>query len=70
MQMLTMAKIVWAFDITSTQPVDTSMETAFTNGFVVAPKEYPAKFIPRSQDHVRVVEEEALKAEEFLKRFD
>jgi hypothetical protein len=68
--MLSMAKSVWSFDITSVEPPDTNMETGFTNGFIVAPKQYAAKFIPRSEKHVRIIEEEDFKAEEFRKQFD
>jgi hypothetical protein len=65
-----MAKIAWAFKITSSGPVDASMETGFTTGFVLGPTRYPAKFVARSAKHILIVEDEALKAEGLMERFD
>ena len=68
--MLTMAKFVWAFDITSTEPVDTNFATGYLNGFVTSPLKFPAKFVPRSEKHIEVIEKEAVEAEKFMSRFE
>ena len=46
------------------------MESGFTNGFVLGPLRYPAKFVPRSATHTRIVEEAAVKAAGFMEQFD
>lgn len=70
-QMLNMAKMVWLFDIKSPSaaPLDVSMSSAFSNGFVIAPKKFPVEFVPRSQRQVKVMRDEFEKSEEFLGRF-
>jgi hypothetical protein len=64
-----MAKIVWTFNITSTSPVDTSIETGYNGGLLLCPKKYPAIFEVRSDMHRRVVEREYAQAEMFLQKF-
>ena len=69
-QMIITAKIVWAFDILASSTIDSSIETGYTDGFVLGPKKYPAKFVPRSQRRASIVAMEAAGAEKFLSRFD
>lgn len=64
-----MAKLVWTFDITSHSPVDTSIETGYTGGFLLCPKNYPARFTVRSEKKAAIVEKEFAVAEEYLHRF-
>ncbi|KAJ9613321.1 hypothetical protein H2200_003263 [Cladophialophora chaetospira] len=64
------AKIVWAFDIVPSAPIDSSIESAYTDGFVVVPKRYAAKFVPRAKERASIVAKEAEEAERFLSRFD
>ena len=70
MQAIVAAKIVWAFDISPSAPVDSSIETGYTDGFVVGPKRYPAKFVPRTPEHAAIVAREAAEAEKYLSRFN
>lgn len=69
--MLNIAKMVWLFDIkpTSATPLDVSMSSAFSDGFIVAPKKFPVEFVPRSDKRVQVIRDEYEKSEEFLGRF-
>ena len=69
-QAMIAAKIVWAFDISLSSPADSSIETGYTDGFVVGPKRYPAKFTPRTQERASIIAKEAQNAESFLSRFD
>ncbi|OAL18763.1 hypothetical protein AYO22_10457 [Fonsecaea multimorphosa] len=70
MQAIIAAKIVWAFDISPTSQIDSSIETGYTDGFVLAPKPYAAKFVPRTQERVSIIAKEAEEAEKFLSRFN
>ncbi|KAJ5813588.1 uncharacterized protein N7503_000338 [Penicillium pulvis] len=69
--MLNIAKMVWLFDIKSTSaaPLDVSMSSAFSDGFIVAPKKFPVEFVPRSDKRVQVIRDEFEKSEEYLGRF-
>lgn len=64
-----MAKLAWAFNITSAETLDDNIETAFTDGILLHPKKYPAKFIPRDERRVAIIETEFRVAEAFLKQF-
>ncbi|KAJ6003138.1 hypothetical protein N7451_005685 [Penicillium sp. IBT 35674x] len=69
--MLNIAKMVWLFDIKSASaaPLDVDMSSAFSDGFLVAPKKFPVEFVPRSDKRVQVIREEFEKSEEYLGRF-
>jgi len=68
--MISMAKLVWAFDITGDgTEVDTDMATAFTNGLVTAPHKFPVQFKPRSSEHAAVIEKEFELVGPFLQGF-
>ncbi|KAJ5745373.1 cytochrome P450 [Penicillium odoratum] len=69
--MLNMAKIVWLFDInyTSAAPQDVDMSSAFSDGFIAAPKKFPVVFVPRSKLGVKVTRDKSKKSEGFLGRF-
>ena len=71
-QLLNMAKMVWLFDIrhASPTPVDVSMSTAFSDGFLVAPKNFPVHFLPRSEQHVRVIRSELKNVREIFVRYE
>ena len=57
--MLNMAKLTWGFDISPTaQDVDWDVQSSYTDGFVFSPKKFPVSIIPRSQEHVAVIERE------------
>ena len=75
-----MAKVVWAFDLSpgnnpetgkklSTEEVDSSIETAWTNGFLTAPKPFPVIISPRSPQHSAVIKQECEKAGEIFREY-
>ena len=70
--MMTMAKIVWAFDIeyTGEGKLDTSLETAWNDAILTAPKKFPLRFHVRGMERREVIEKEWKKADEFLRRFE
>lgn len=69
--MLNIAKMVWLFDIKSTSatPLDVSMSSAFSDGFLVAPKRFPVEFVPRFEERLQVIRDEFEKSEEYFGRF-
>jgi hypothetical protein len=51
-----MAKIAWAFDISSgPESVNDDIDTAYTDGFLIAPKKFPVIITPRSERHRDVI---------------
>ena len=70
--MLNMAKMVWPFNIESNSPapLDVSMRSAFSDGFLVAPKKFLVKFVPRSDRHVQVIRGEVEKSLEVFARYE
>ncbi|KAI0394139.1 cytochrome P450 [Xylariaceae sp. FL0594] len=69
--MLTMAKVVWCFDIepASVDGVDTSM-AAFETGMVAIPKPFKVNFRVRGDDRKRIIQSEWVKADEYLRQFE
>lgn len=69
--MLNIAKMVWFFNIKSVSaaPLDINMSSAFSDGFLVAPKKFPVEFLPRSEHRVKVIRDEFEKSEEILAEF-
>ena len=59
-QMVNMAKLVWAFDIIarSDDTVKIDIKDAYTDGFLTSPKKFPIKFVPRSKQHEDVIKNE------------
>ncbi|KAI5456084.1 cytochrome P450 [Mariannaea sp. PMI_226] len=69
--MLNMAKLVWLFDITKgSTEVDSKVETAFTDGFIIAPKKYPVNFVPRSPSRSRITRQELQDCQSVFSRYD
>ncbi|KAJ5305888.1 hypothetical protein N7508_004903 [Penicillium antarcticum] len=58
--MLNMAKMVWLFDIRpdSLESLDMDIGSGFTDGIIVAPKKVPIQFVPRSNQHARIIRDE------------
>lgn len=66
-----MAKIAWAFDIVpEKQPVDVDIRTAFTEGMVTTPLNFPVDFKARSPTHASIVEKEFEVADSFLAKLE
>jgi hypothetical protein len=69
--MVNMAKLVWAFDITTdAAAVDTNVESAYSNGFLTCPLKFPVQFTPRSSKHAAVIEKEFESIKPFLAKFE
>ena len=69
---INISKIVWAFNIERDEaggPVDFSTETGYEGGFLVCPKKYPIKITPRSETHVKVIDQEFHELKEFYGKF-
>jgi hypothetical protein len=65
-----MAKIAWGFDLSpGAGAVDVDIETAYTDGFLIAPKKFPISFIPRSNTHKDVIEREFEAITPFFERY-
>lgn len=54
-----MAKIAWGFDLSpGPGAVNDDIDTAYTDGFLIAPKKFPILFTPRSVKHKDVIMKE------------
>jgi hypothetical protein len=57
--MINMAKLVWSFDLSpGSKNVDDDIETAYGDGFLTCPKEFPILFTHRSKEHDEVIKKE------------
>ncbi|KAL1866131.1 hypothetical protein VTK73DRAFT_4876 [Phialemonium thermophilum] len=63
---ITVAKLLWAFDIEAAGPLDTSIETGFHPGLVMGPNPFKVRFIPRSDSRRRAVLEDYRTSEELM----
>jgi hypothetical protein len=70
-QMMNMAKLVWAFDISLQEHVhtDDSMQSGYEGGFLVCPKRFPLILNPRSTQHVAIIDAEMEQVQPFLNSF-
>ncbi len=69
--MVNMAKLAWAFDILpDSAVVDADIQTAYTDGFLVSPKEFPVRFICRSQVQKAVLMKEFEMAKAVFARYE
>jgi hypothetical protein len=56
LEMLNMAKMAWGFDLSpGLGAVDVDINTAYSNGFLIAPEKFPILFTPRSDKHKDVI---------------
>jgi cytochrome P450 len=70
--MMTMAKLVWAFDVVATRgatQLDTSVH-AWTDAILMSPKQFDVQLVLRSEDKRDVIEGEWQHADAFLRRFE
>ncbi|KAI0114398.1 cytochrome P450 [Nemania sp. FL0031] len=69
--LLTMAKVVWCFDIEAVSPagLDTSLK-AFDDGMAMRPKPFRARFRVRGENRKQIIEREWEKADAYLKQFE
>ncbi|KAI8221561.1 Cytochrome P450 monooxygenase patH [Colletotrichum sp. SAR 10_86] len=67
---LNMAKIAWGFDLSPGEgEVDVDVGTAYTDGFLIAPKKFPITIRPRSERHAAVIEGGQRRAEPFFAKY-
>ncbi|KAI1131775.1 cytochrome P450 [Nemania abortiva] len=70
--MMTMAKLLWSFDVVATHGVtqlDTSVH-AWTDAILIFPKHFDVQLVLRSEDKRDVIESEWQRADAFLRRFE
>ncbi len=80
-----MAKLMWTFDIRplkngmldgnnnkyhNPREYAGDMQTAYTDGFVFAPRPFRASFTVRSARHREIIEREYKQAREFLSKYE
>jgi hypothetical protein len=70
-QIINMAKLVWAFDISLQEytMTDDSVLGGYEGGFLVCPKRFPLVLNPRSPEHVAIVDAEMEQVQPFLNTF-
>jgi hypothetical protein len=70
-QIINMAKLVWAFDISLQEHTmtDDSVLNGYEGGFLVCPKRFPLVLNPRSPGHVAIVDAEMEQVQPFLDTF-
>ncbi|KAJ4312240.1 hypothetical protein N0V94_007542 [Neodidymelliopsis sp. IMI 364377] len=52
------AKLVWAFDVVASEPLDMSIETGFHGGLAIGSESFDVDFVPRSEMHRQAVIED------------
>jgi hypothetical protein len=67
-----MAKIAWAFDLSpqSEEFVDDDIITAYSDGFLIAPKRFPILIMPRSEKHKDIIVKEYEAIKPVLQRYE
>ncbi len=69
------ARLLWAFNIepaideVTGKPVELDTE-AYEDGFVSEPKPYKVRFVPRSEEHAKVIRKNSKELEAFLKKWE
>ncbi|KAI1496915.1 cytochrome P450 [Biscogniauxia marginata] len=67
---LNMAKIAWGFDVSpGSGLVNVDINTAYTDGFLIAPEKFPIIFTPRSEKHRRVITKEYEAIKPFFEKY-
>lgn len=68
--MLNMAKIAWGFELSpGLEPVNVDIDTAYTDGFLIAPEKFPILFTPRSDKHRDIMIKEYEDTKAFFERY-
>ncbi|KAF5548077.1 cytochrome P450 monooxygenase [Fusarium phyllophilum] len=71
LEILNMAKIAWGFDLLpGSDSVNDDIDTAYHDGFLIAPKKFPIIIRPRSEDHKKVITSEFSSVESFWDMYD
>ncbi|KAI1332305.1 cytochrome P450 [Xylariaceae sp. FL0255] len=67
--LMTMAKLVWCFDMEGTSDLDTSI-SGFRDGIMTSPKPFKCKFHVRGDVRKQAIQREWEKADSYLKQFE
>ena len=71
LEMVNMAKIAWGFDLSpGSGAVNIDINTAFSDGFLIAPKKFPILFTPRSDRHKEVITKEYEAIKPFFVKYE
>ena len=68
--LLTMAKMLWSFDIVGPAGLDTSVDTAFKDAILTGPKSFPVDFRVRGSTRREVLLSDWAKADQYLKAYE
>ncbi|RGP61683.1 cytochrome p450 [Fusarium sporotrichioides] len=69
--MLNMAKIAWTFNLASnSSAVNDDIDSAYHDGFLIAPKKFPIKITPRTERHKEVIMNEYDSIQSFWDKYD
>lgn len=70
--MMTMAKLVWCFDVVpgGDEKPDVDVRTAWRDSILAGPKPFPVKFVLRGENKRRIIKQEWEKADQFLKKYE
>ena len=69
--MVNMAKIAWGFELSADlEAVDVDINTAYSDGFLIAPKKFPILITPRSDKHKDIITKEYEATEPFFMKYN
>lgn len=71
--MINMSKMAWAFDIRTdptAPPLDSNVETGYSDGFVFGPNPFSASFSIRSRQHEETIRKEYEEAKIFFQKYE
>ena len=71
LEMVNMAKIAWGFELSpGSGAVDADIDTAYSEGFLIAPKKFPVLFTPRSDRHKDIIMKEYEAVQPFFVKYN
>ena len=70
--MIVMARVAWAFNIAAdpAAPIDSSIESGYTDGFVFSPVPFRAHLEVRSSTHEAIIVQEYEAAKAVLRQYE
>jgi hypothetical protein len=68
--LLTMAKLLWSFDVVAPPGLDTSVDRAFKDAILTGPKEFAVDFKVRGEARREVILATRARANEYLKALE
>ncbi|EFQ35333.1 cytochrome P450 [Colletotrichum graminicola] len=64
--MITIAKLMWEFDVVAKGNLDTSIETGYHDGLILGTAPFKVDIVPRSEDRKRAILEDSSRAEKVV----